>query len=108
MKGKLTAIIAGTMLAAIGATLPASAILSSTVGQQQIDRQQGTLLLAGKEGSVRGGHSKGKSPSKEAKHQKGEARRNQDQNVNPAFKEYKKNNGKLSKSAWEKAGKPKK
>ncbi len=112
MKGKLTAIIAGTMLAVTGATLPASAIVSSTIGQQQIGVQQETVLLAVKgntvkEGNtVKGGHSTGKSPSNKGKHEKGEARRNQDQNVNPAFKKYKANRGKLSKSAWEKAGRP--
>jgi hypothetical protein len=109
MKGKLSAIIAGTMLAVTGTTLPASAIVSSTVGQQQIGVQQETLLLAANKGnSVKGGHSTGKSPSNKEKHQKGEARRNQDQNVNPAFKNYKKHGGKLSKDTWQKAGQPKK
>ena len=55
-----------------------------------------------------GGHSKEKSPSKKGKHEKGEARRKQDQEINPEFKEYKKKGGKLAKGAWMKAGKPKK
>ncbi|MBR8834405.1 MAG: hypothetical protein DSM106950_10315 [Stigonema ocellatum SAG 48.90 = DSM 106950] len=105
MKGKLSAIIAGTMLAVTGATLPASAIVSSTIGQQQIGVQQETLLLAAKDNTVKGGHSK-ITPTKKEKHQNGEARRNQDQNVNPAFKAYKKKGGKLDKHAWEKAGRP--
>src|SRR5579883_616626 len=108
MKGNLTAYIAGTILAVIGSTLPASAIVTNTTSQQYPSREQQPLLLASGGDSVKGGHSTGKSPSKKAKHEKGEARRNQDQNVNPAFKQYKANGGKLSKSAWEKAGRPKK
>lgn len=61
----------------------------------------------GKENTVKGGHSTSKSPSKKETHQKGEARRHQEQNVNPAFKEYRKHGGKLSKSAWLKQGQPK-
>jgi len=119
MKGKLTAIIAGTMLAITGATLPASAIVSGTGGEQPLaGRQTETILLAAnkkskppaakKDNTVKGGHSTGKSPSNKAKHEKGEAQRNQDQNVNPAFKKYKANGGKLAKDAWLKAGSPKK
>ncbi|MEM7591706.1 MAG: hypothetical protein AAF383_09350 [Cyanobacteria bacterium P01_A01_bin.83] len=57
---------------------------------------------------TKGGHSKGKSPSKQEKHQKGDARRQQDQNVNPKWKAYKDNGGNLSKDAWKKQGMPKK
>ena len=110
MKGKLTAIIAGTMLAITGATLPASALVSSTVSQQPVNGQTETLLLAAnkKANPVKGGHSTGKSPSNREKHEAGEARRNQDQIINPAFKAYKANGGRLSKAAWLKAGQPKK
>jgi hypothetical protein len=107
MRKKTTTIIAATILAIIGATSPGSAIESNSANQQFIHTQQKTLL-AGKGATVKGGHSSGKSPSKTNKHQKGQARRNEDQNVNPAFKAYKKNGGKLSKGAWEKAGMPKK
>ena len=96
------------MLAIIGSTLPSEAIVANKIGQPQIGYQLETLLLAAKGKTVEGGHSTGKSPSKKGKHEKGEARRNQDQNVNPAFKAYKAKGGKLSKTAWEKAGMPKK
>lgn len=108
MKGKMAAILAGTMLAVTGAWGSASATVLATIGQQEIGGQQQTLLLAKKGSTVKGGHSKEKSPSKKAKHEKGEARRHQDQDVNPAFKQYKANGGKLSKDAWEKQGRPKK
>ena len=68
MKRKLTAILAGTMLAVIGAALPASSASSNTIGQQQIGLQQETLLLA------KGGeHTSKKSPSSLQKHQNGQA-----------------------------------
>lgn len=111
MKRKMaTALIAGAMLAITGASLPASATVSNTIDQNLMGEQQSTLLLAkNKKGhKVKGGHSTKKSPSKKQKHQKGEARRHQDQNVNPAFKKYKENGGFLSKDAWEKLGQPKK
>lgn len=121
MKGKMAGILlAGTMFAITGATLPASATVLNTNGQHLTGGEQEALLLAakgkepvkggdskGKENTVKGGHSTGKSPSKQETHQKGEARRHQDQNVNPAFKEYKKHGGKLSKAAWLKQGQPK-
>lgn len=106
MKGKLTTIIVGTMLAVTGATLPVSATVANTIGQQEISGQQQTLLLATKGNSVKGGHTTGKSPSHKEKHEKGEAQRNEDQNINPAFKAYKAKGGKLSKDAWKKAGQP--
>lgn len=55
----------------------------------------------------KGGHSTNKSPSKQEKHEKGDARRKQDQEINPKFQEYKKNGGKLAKTAWLKQGMPK-
>jgi hypothetical protein len=109
MKSKIAIILAGTMLALTGATLPASAAVLNTNGQHLTSQKQSTLLLAkkkGKENAVKGGHSTGKSPSNQEKHQKGEARRNQDQNVNPAFKKYKANGGRSAKDAWVKAGQP--
>ncbi|MBD2681584.1 MULTISPECIES: hypothetical protein [Nostoc] len=63
--------------------------------------------IASSSSSTKGGHSKGKSPSKKAKHEKGDARRKQDQDVNPKWQEYKKNGGRLAKNAWENQGMPK-
>jgi hypothetical protein len=107
MKSKTHIIIAATILTIISAASPGSAIESNSANQQSIDTQQKTLL-AGKGGTVKGGHSSSKSPSKANKHQKGQAQRNEDQNVNPAFKSYKTNGGRLSKGAWQKAGMPSK
>lgn len=119
IKRKIAAIFAGTMLV-IPAAMPASATVLNTNGQHLTGGKQSALLLAtkvkepvkggdskGKENTVKGGHSTSKSPSKKETHQKGEARRHQEQNVNPAFKEYRKHGGKLSKSAWLKQGQPK-
>ncbi len=48
MKGKITAILVGTMLALTGTTMSASATLTSTINQQEIGKQQTTLILAKK------------------------------------------------------------
>ncbi|MEO0014743.1 MAG: hypothetical protein RLZZ535_3132 [Cyanobacteriota bacterium] len=56
----------------------------------------------------KGGHNTGKSPSNREKHQKGEERRKQDQDINPKWKKYKEKGGKLDKTNWIKAGMPKK
>ncbi|MEN9519222.1 MAG: hypothetical protein RLZZ381_1810 [Cyanobacteriota bacterium] len=55
--------------------------------------------------NLKGGHNTGKSPSNKETHQKGEARRQQDQTINPQWKAYKKK-GKLSMDAWKKQGMP--
>lgn len=109
MKRKMTALVTGAMLAITTASLPASAAVSNTIDQNLMGEQQSTLLLANKKKGhkVKGGHSTKKSPSKKQKHQKGEARRHQDQNVNPAFKQYRENGGRLEKGAWIKQGMPK-
>lgn len=113
MKRQMTALIAGTMLAITDASLPASATVLNLNNQDLTGGQQSTQLLAakggnskGKENTVKGGHSTGKSPSNKQKHQQGEARRHQDQNINPAFKKYRANGGRLAKDAWLKQGQP--
>jgi hypothetical protein len=95
---KFTTIIAGTILAVTAVILPASAIGTNAVIQQPMNGKTESLLLAG--------HSKGQSPSKREGHQNGVAQSNEDQNVNPAWKEYKKNGGRLSKNAWKAQGMP--
>jgi hypothetical protein len=70
-----------------------------------------TLTGKGKGGSsgTKGGHSSGKSPSNREKHQKGDARRKQDQQTNPERREhddYRKRGGKLGFDAWKREGKP--
>jgi hypothetical protein len=52
-------------------------------------------------------HKKNQSPSNRAKHEKGQAAKATNETVR-AFKEYKKGGGKLAKTAWEKAGQPRK
>jgi hypothetical protein len=106
MKFKFGTIIVIAISIAAGSNLSASA-LDLRPTNQHINTQQ-TTLLAGKGGIIKGGHDSVKSPSKKGKHQKGEARRDEDQNINPAFKAYKQKGGKLSKTAWKKAGMPSK
>jgi hypothetical protein len=105
MKIKFDAIIVIAISIAAGSNLSALAFESRPTNQHFTNTQQ-TTLLAGKGGTIKGGHDSGKSPSKKGKHEKGEARRNEDQNINPAFKAYKEKGGKLSKTAWKKAGMP--
>lgn len=50
-------------------------------------------------------HRKNKRPSNLEKHQGGQARHKNDK-VNSRWKAYKANGGKLSKSAWQRAGMP--
>lgn len=124
IKRQMTLLIFSLMLAITGA-MPASATVSNTIEQNLMGEQQSTLLLAGKKGGPhkggphkgepskgepsKGGHSTEKSPSKRGKHEKGEARRHQDQVVNPERKEhddYKKRGGKLGLDAWKREGQP--
>lgn len=108
MKGKQAAIIVSSILAVIGATLPASATVSNMIAQQ-MSNQQETPLLAAKANKVnppKGGHTTNQSPSNREKHEQGEARRKKDQE-NRDWQEYKKKKGRLAKDAWEKAGRPK-
>lgn len=122
MSGKLTAILAGTILAMTGAILPASAnvvhesfdnALLNKIGQPLTDvsgsGQQKTILLAVNGNEIKGGHQTGKSPSNKQKHQQGDARRQQDQQKNPAFQDAKKkaSTRKLSKGTIEKLNKQK-
>ncbi|MFM2302731.1 MAG: hypothetical protein RLZZ135_134, partial [Cyanobacteriota bacterium] len=102
MKFKFDTIIVIAISIAAGSNLSALALELRPTSQHFINTQQTTLLAGG--GTVKGGHSSGKSPSKKGKHQKGEARRDEDQNINPAFKAYKQNGGRLSKTAWKKRG----
>lgn len=97
-------VIAIAISIAVGSNLSALALELRPINQHFINTQQTTLLAAAS--TVKGGHSSGKSPSKKGKHQKGEARRDEDQNINPAFKAYKQKGGQLSKTAWKKAGMP--
>ena len=122
MRCKLTAIVAGTILAMTGAILPASAnvvhetfdnALLNKIGQPLAavsgNGQQKTILLAVKGNEIKGGHQTGKSPSNKQKHEQGDTRRQQDQQKNPAFKDAKKKSStsKLSKSTIEKLNKQK-
>ncbi|MBP5977200.1 hypothetical protein HW132_31880 [Brasilonema sp. CT11] len=93
MKGKLTTIIAGTILAVTGATLPASAIkaqqhtfdlpgtTSNTIGQQQAEvsfgKEQNILLAANNTKKKGAEHTSNKSPSNKEKHEKGQKAKKQ-------------------------------
>ncbi len=84
MKSKIAVILAGTMLAITGATLPASAIVSSTVSQEAINGQPETLLLA-----AGGTHTNNARPSTSEKHQNGQAKKKQSQNNSARYQQGK-------------------